>query len=86
MDEKNEVPMIPQYQAESTYMHMSIANKRMFVVVLAVCITFIITIVVFTRAYTDREKHWLDTFTRITQGTEVQPDGVHQFPDAGTHP
>ena len=53
----------------------------MLVALLAVCITFIITIVVFVVGYTIREKNWLDTLQRLQNPqTEVQY-GVQQQPD-----
>ena len=87
MDERKDVPMVPQYQAESTIMHMGYANRRMLIALITVCITFIVTIIVFVHGYTIREKNWLDTLMRInnTAVTEVQ-DGIQQYPNAGTHP
>ena len=70
---------IPFFAHENTMMHYNQANKRMLFALLAVCITFILTIVIFVFGYTVREKNWLDTLTRL-QVTEVQ-DGIHQQPD-----
>jgi len=84
MDENknNEVPMVPLFQAENTVMHLGFANRRMLIALLAVCITFIVTIIVFTVAHTVREKNWLDTLARMnpTPAQEVQ-DGVYEQPD-----
>lgn len=88
MDEKNDTPMIPLYQAENTIMHMSYANKRMLVALLVVCVTFILTITVFVIGYTIREKNWLDTITKmqrtpaVTDVTEVQ-NGIYEYADKG---
>ena len=71
---------IPFFVAENQVMHMDVTNKRMLIALLAVCITFILTIVVFVAGYTVREKNWLDTIERLTPVTEVA-DGVHQQPD-----
>ena len=68
---------IPFFVAENQVMHMDATNKRMLIALLAVCITFILTIVVFVAGYTVREKNWLDTITRLTPVTEVQ-DGIQQ--------
>ena len=78
----NDIPMVPKFQAENTIMHLGFANRRMLIALLAVCITFIVTIVVFTVAHTVREKNWLDTLARMnmTPTTEVQ-DGVQQQSD-----
>lgn len=70
---------IPFFAHENTMMHYNHANKRMLIALLSVCVTFILTIVVFVVGYTVREKNWLDTLTRL-QVTEVQ-DGVHEQPD-----
>ena len=53
---KNDVPMIPLIQAEKTVMHMNHANTRMLIALITVCLTFIITIVVFVVGYTIRER------------------------------
>ena len=68
---------------ENTVEHLSMSNKRMLISLLAVCITFILTIVIFVVGYTIREKNWLNTLTRLqteTPVTEVQ-NGVHEQPD-----
>ena len=78
-DRKNEVPMMPVYQAEKIIMHQNFANRRMLVALVCVCVTFIITILTFVIGYTIREKNWLDTLTRVTS-TEAA-DGVQQNAD-----
>lgn len=71
-DKKNdEVQMVPLFQAENTIMHLGFANRRMLIALLAVCVTFIVTIVVFTVAHTVREKNWLDTLARMTNRPAV---------------
>ena len=71
MEEKNDVPMIPQHQAETTFMHLSWANRRMLIALVCVCLTFIITILTFVIGYTVREQNWLNTITRIQERTAV---------------
>ena len=66
---------IPFFAHENTMMHYNHANRRMLVALLAVCITFILTIVIFVHGYTIREKNWLDTLQRIGV-----TDGVHEQP------
>lgn len=71
MDEKKEsvsIPFLTEY--------MSRNNKRMLVALLSVCITFILTIVIFVVGYTIREKNWLDTLQRVGV-----TDGIHQQSD-----
>ena len=79
MEERNDVPVMPVYQAEKIIMHQNFANRRMLIALLSVCITFILTIVIFVVGYTVREKNWLDTLTRVT-APEVT-DGVQQNAD-----
>jgi hypothetical protein len=70
---------IPFFAHENIVVHYNHANRRMLVALLAVCITFILTIVIFVHGYTVREKNWLDTLSRITPTTtEVTKDGVHE--------
>lgn len=78
MDEKD-IPMIPQHQAETTFMHLTWANRRMLIALICVCVTFIITILVFVLGYTEREKNWLNTISHMTPAAEVT-DGIQQQP------
>ena len=75
MDEEKKA-CIPFYVAENQVMHMDVANKRMLTALLCVCITFILTIIIFVVGYTVREKNWLDTLQRVgvTDGVQQQPD------------
>lgn len=82
--EDKEPKCIPFFAHENALMHYNQTNKRMLIALLAVCITFILTIVIFVAGYTVREKNWLDTLTRLNGGqtvTEVVDGGVHQQPD-----
>lgn len=80
--QENEPAQIPFFAHENSMMHYNHANRRMLIALLAVCITFILTIVIFVVGYTIREQNWLNTLTRLqeTPVSEVQ-DGVHQQPD-----
>lgn len=75
-EQNNDVPMMPVYQAEKIIMHQNFANRRMLIALLSVCITFILTIVIFVVGYTIREKNWLDTLTRVTAPGVT--DGIQQ--------
>ena len=92
MDEKEKAPMekmpacIPFFAHENTMVHMSAANRRMFVTVVCVCVTFILTIIIFTSAFTAREKAWLDTLSQIQQRNVEVQDELYKQPDAGAHP
>lgn len=66
MDDKKEEVSIP-FLAE----YMSRNNHRMLVALLTVCITFILTIVIFVVGYTVREKNWLDTLQRTVVASGV---------------
>lgn len=80
MEENDKNPVsIPFFAHENALMHYNATNKRMLIALLAVCITFIITITIFVIGYTIREKNWLDTLSNMQnpQLTEVQ-NGVHQ--------
>ena len=68
---------VPYFVHEGIMSHYSRANKRMLIALAVVCITFIITIVVFVTGYTQREKNWLDTLQRV----EVSDERVHQQSD-----
>ena len=74
MDNKQEisVPFLMEY--------MSATNRRMFHSLLAVCLTFLLTIVIFVVGYTVRESNWLNTIKEITPVTEVA-DGIYQQPN-----
>ena len=71
---------IPFFVAENQVMHMDKTNKRMLIALLTVCITFILTIIIFVVGYTVREKNWLNTLSRIGV-TEVADNGVQQQPN-----
>ena len=72
---------IPFFVAENQVMHMDTANKRMLAALIAVCVTFILTIVIFVFGYTIREKNWLNTIKEITPATTEVADGVQQQPN-----
>lgn len=81
MEEKQ--ASIPFFAHENALMHYNATNKRMLHALITVCVTFILTIIIFVVGYTIREKNWLDTLARVTPTVEVQ-DGVHQQSDQGT--
>lgn len=72
---------VPFFLHENAMMHYNHANKRMLVALVTVCITFILTIVIFVFGYTVREKNWLKTLKEMNpQITEVQ-HGLQQQPN-----
>lgn len=82
MEEKKESTpaCIPFFAHENALAHYNNTNKRMLIALLAVCITFILTIIIFVAGYTVREKNWLDTLTRL-QVTEAQTNGIYKQSD-----
>lgn len=56
---------IPFYDHQNTMMHYNWANRRMLIALVTVCVTFIITIIVFVSGYTQREKNWLNTIREL---------------------
>ena len=73
MSEKQECGMVSRFEADKAIMHLNFANRRMLIALFTVCVTFIITIIVFVTGYTAREKNWLDTIANMnkTPVTEV---------------
>ena len=73
---------VTRYQFDKTMMHMNFVNRRSFLSLIAVCVTFILTIIIFVVGYTIRERNWLDTIaqlktpavTEVTDGTQQDGD------------
>lgn len=81
--ESDTINTVPMFEHENALWHYNMCNKRMLIALCVVCITFIITIVVFVHGYTVREKNWLDTLRNINApAAEVTADGVQQQPGA----
>ena len=68
---------VSRFESDKAIMHLNWANRRMLIALVTVCITFIITIVVFVNGYTQREKNWLDTIGRLGVTNGVQQDAGH---------
>lgn len=75
-EEKEKQACVPFFVHENTMMHYNSANKRMLIALVCVCVTFILTIIIFVTGYTAREKNWLDTLQRtgVVDGVQKQPD------------
>lgn len=67
---------VPFFAHENVLNHYNRANRRMLIALVTVCITFIVTIIVFVTGYTAREKNWLDTLQRVgvSDGVQQQSD------------
>ena len=79
MDEEK-CGMVSRFEAEKAIMHLNFANRRMLIALITVCITFIVTIIVFVTGYTAREKNWLNTLMNMnkTPGITEVADGTGQ--------
>lgn len=69
---------IPFFVAESMAAHLCRANRRMLTALIVVCLTFIVTIVIFVVGYTIREKNWLDTLINTPGVSEALQNGLHK--------
>ena len=93
MDEKEKSPVcIPFFVHENMMMHYNMTVRRLVLVIIAVCLTSIITIAIFTSAYTTRErdrnnvyKNEIIAYIQQLHGMEAQ-DGIHQQSDAASYP
>lgn len=66
---------VDRYEHDKTIMFQNNCNRRMFLCVLIVCLTFSLIIV----AYTVREKNWIDLVNRISHSTVTEvTDGTQQ--------
>ena len=85
MNDKNDVPMIPKYQAETMLMHLSRANRNMMIVIIAVCVAMVVMAYIFVSGYTSRTKDWLNTLAGLQGNTAVTEvdDGIQQQPSSG---
>ena len=63
---------IPFYDHEHTMMHYNWANRRMLIALICVCVTFVMTIIVFVTGYTAREKNWLDTINSMNRNSVTE--------------
>lgn len=71
MPETNDTPVVSRYESDKAIMHLNWANRRMLIALVVVCVTFIITIIVFVTGYTDREKNWMDMFMNMKKTPAV---------------
>ena len=72
---------VSRFEHENALWHYNMCNRRMFIALLAVCVTCIMIIMIFVLNYNTREKRWQDNFTNLlTTIMEVQSDGVFEHP------
>jgi heme/copper-type cytochrome/quinol oxidase subunit 2 len=67
--------------ADKAILHMNFSNRRMLIALITVCVTFIVTIIVFTCAFTAREKNWLDATINIKNRLTEVENGMQQADD-----
>lgn len=79
-NEEKEARKYSFFEVENMLHHMGFANRRMLIALVTVCLTFIVTILVFVHGYTVREKNWLDVLSglNLPKQTEVAQNGVHE--------
>ena len=63
---------------DKAILHMNFSNRRMLIALVTVCLTFILTIIVFVVGYTIRERNWQDTLLKISPSVEVK-DGTESL-------
>lgn len=70
---------IPFFAHEAAMEHYDTANRRMLIAVISICITFILTIIIFVVGYTVRTANWLDTIKAMQNppAVEVQNGATH---------
>lgn len=56
---------------DKAILHMSCSNRRMLIALVTVCVTFILTIIIFVVGYTIRERNWQNTLLKVSPGVEV---------------
>ena len=66
--------------ADKAMLHMNFSNRRMLIALVTVCLTFILTIIIFVVGYTIRERNWQDTLLKIAPVTEAS-NGTENLPD-----
>lgn len=62
-DKKPEAVSI--FAHENAMMHKDMDNERLHKTILAVCLTFLLIVVIFVAAYTIRTSIWLDTISKL---------------------
>ena len=77
MPQNEERGTISKFEHEHVVWHMGRANARMLTALITVCITFIVTILVFVHGYTVREKNWLDTLSHLGQTSYIETSDTH---------
>lgn len=78
MEDNNNEEVVSKWTFDKAMMHLNFGNKRLLIALISVCVTFILTIVIFVFGYTVREKNWLDTIKQIQTPAETEVDNGTQ--------
>ena len=62
---------IPFFDHQNTMMHYNWVNRRSMISLIAVCITMIVVVFIFTTNQTKREQMWQETIKSIISQTSV---------------
>ena len=81
MDGKNDVPVMPVYQAEKVIMHQNFANRRMLIALICICVTMICVVIVFATNQTKREQMWQETIKSMYSTTVSEVENGQQNAD-----
>ena len=81
MEENKDVPMMPKHEAETTYLHLSWANRRMLIALICICVTMICVVIVFATNQTKREQMWQETIKSMYSTTVSEVDNGQQNAD-----
>ena len=81
MEEQEKSGLVSRYESDKAVLHLNYSNRRMLIALITVCLTFIITIIVFVSGYTAREKNWLDTLSHMNGSPVVTEAGDGQKTD-----
>ena len=69
---------VPFYIHENTMMHKDRDNRRMMIIILALCISLVTVVVTLVAYYTSRTQMWNETIKTLTATLAEVTNGVHQ--------
>lgn len=71
MSEHNEKDTVSRFEHDKSLMHYNWVNRRSMIQLIAVCITCIIIVLIFTTHQTNREKMWQETIKDVVNRITV---------------
>ena len=72
---------VPFFEVQDDRMHYNWVNRRSMISLIAVCITMIIIVIVFTTNQTKREQMWQETIKSMYSATAAEVEHGQQDPD-----